>query len=107
VLVWDRGRWFPEGDPHQGLKKGRLVFRLEGEKLKGRWYLVRIRGKPNEKRKDWLLIKAHDEWGRTPKGPDILKRSPRSVLSGRSIEEIAERKSGKSARRSNRAKAKA
>jgi bifunctional non-homologous end joining protein LigD len=45
VLVWDRGRWFPEGDPHQGLKKGDLAFRLEGEKLKGRWYLVRMRGK--------------------------------------------------------------
>jgi bifunctional non-homologous end joining protein LigD len=62
VLVWDRGRWFPEGDPRQGLKKGRLAFRLEGEKLKGGWYLVRMRGKPNETRKNWLLIKAHDEW---------------------------------------------
>jgi bifunctional non-homologous end joining protein LigD len=46
VLVWDRGRWFPEGDPHLGLKKGDLTFRLEGEKLKGRWHLVRMRGKP-------------------------------------------------------------
>ena len=35
VLIWDRGRWFPEGDPYQGLKEGRLAFRLEGEKLKG------------------------------------------------------------------------
>ena len=50
VLIWDRGRWFPEGDPHQGLKKGDLAFRLEGEKLKGRWHLVRMRGKPNETR---------------------------------------------------------
>jgi len=107
VLVWDRGRWFPEGDPHQGLKKGRLAFRLEGEKLKGDWYLVRLRGKPNEKRKNWLLIKAHDEWERASKDPDILQQSPRSVVSGRSIEEIAEGKSGKTARRSNRAKAKA
>jgi bifunctional non-homologous end joining protein LigD len=107
VLVWDRGRWFPEGDPHQELKKGRLAFRLEGGKLKGRWYLVRMRGgNPNETRKNWLLIKAHDEWGRSPKDPDILKQSPRSVVSGRSIEEIAEGKSGKPARRSNRAKAK-
>jgi bifunctional non-homologous end joining protein LigD len=102
VLVWDRGRWFPEGDPHQGLKKGRLAFRLEGEKLKGGWYLVRMRGKPNETTKNWLLIKAHDQWG-TPKDPDILKQSPRSVVSNRSIEEIAEGKSKKPARRSNRA----
>jgi bifunctional non-homologous end joining protein LigD len=107
VLVWDRGRWFPEGDPHLGLEKGDLTFRLEGEKLKGRWHLVRMHGKPNAKRKNWLLIKAHDEWERTPKDPDILKQSPRSVVSGRSIEEIAEEKSRKPARRSNRAKAKA
>jgi bifunctional non-homologous end joining protein LigD len=80
---------------------------LEGEKLNGRWYLFRMRGKPNEKRKNWLLIKAHDEWERSAKGPDILKQSPRSVVSDRSIEEIAEGKSGKQARRSTRAKAKA
>jgi bifunctional non-homologous end joining protein LigD len=103
VLVWDRGRWFPEGDPYQGLKKGRLAFRLEGEKLKGGWYLVRMRVKPNETRKNWLLIKARDEWDRTAKDPDILQRSPRSVVSDRSIEEIAEGKSKKPARRSNRA----
>jgi bifunctional non-homologous end joining protein LigD len=86
VLVWDRGRWFPEGDPHQGLKKGDLAFRLEGEKLKGRWHLVRMRGKPNETRKNWLLIKAHDQWARSAKDPDILEQSPRSVVSGQSIE---------------------
>jgi bifunctional non-homologous end joining protein LigD len=103
VLVWDRGRWFPEGDPYQGLKKGRLAFRLEGEKLKGGWYLVRMRGKPNETRKNWLLIKAHDEWERTTKDPDILQQSPRSVVSDRSIEEIAEGKSKRPARRLNRA----
>jgi bifunctional non-homologous end joining protein LigD len=66
-----------------------------------------MRGKPNEKRKNWLLIKAHDEWERGAKDPDILKQSPRSVVSGRSIEEIAEEKSRKPGRRSNRAKAKA
>ena len=35
VMIWDRGRWYPEGDPHEGLKKGRLTFTLEGEKLNG------------------------------------------------------------------------
>ena len=43
VMIWDRGRWYPEGDPHQGLKKGRLTFTLEGEKLDGTWHLVRMR----------------------------------------------------------------
>ena len=49
--------------------------------------------------KNWLLIKAHDEWERTPKDPDTLKQSARSAVSGRSIEEIAEGKSRKPARR--------
>ena len=44
VIVWDRGRWEPEGDPARGLKKGRLDFTLDGVKLKGRWHLVRMGG---------------------------------------------------------------
>ena len=59
-----------------------------------------MRGKPNETRKNWLLIKAHDEWERSAKDPDILQQSRRSVVSDRSI---AEGKSEKPARRSNRA----
>src|SRR5208283_589328 len=46
VLIWDRGRWTPEGDPHKGLAKGHLDFELQGEKLKGRWHLVRMHAKP-------------------------------------------------------------
>ena len=95
VLIWDRGHWFPEGDPHEGLKDGHLTFRLEGEKLKGLWHLVRMRGRPNQKKENWLLIKGHDEWERSPKDPDILEQLPRSVVSGRTIEEIAEGKARK------------
>src|SRR5262249_1416025 len=40
VLIWDRGKWIPEGDPKKGIAKGRLDFELDGEKLKGRWHLV-------------------------------------------------------------------
>jgi bifunctional non-homologous end joining protein LigD len=43
VMIWDRGRWIPEGDPHEGYAKGRLDFVLKGEKLHGRWHLVRMR----------------------------------------------------------------
>ena len=60
VIVWDRGRWTPEGDPHQGLKKGHLTFSLDGERLKGRWHLVRMRPRPGEKKQQWLLFKARD-----------------------------------------------
>lgn len=102
VLIWDRGRWFPEGDPHERLKNGHLAFEIEGEKLKGRWYLVRLRGRPNEKRANWPLIKGHDQWERGPKDPDILKQLPRSAVSGRSIKEIAEGKGGKRVWHSNK-----
>src|SRR5215213_5633614 len=42
VIVWDRGTWEPVGDPHRGLEKGHLDFRLSGEKLSGEWHLVRL-----------------------------------------------------------------
>jgi bifunctional non-homologous end joining protein LigD len=102
VMIWDRGRWYPEGDPHYGLKKGHLDFVLEGEKLHGRFHLVRMQGRPGEKKANWLLIKAHDEWARSPKDPDILEEMPLSVVSGRSIPEIAEGKGKKRVWHSNR-----
>ena len=66
------------------------------------WHLVRMRGRPNEKKENWLLIKAHDEWARSAKDPDILEEMPLSVVSGRSIEEIAEGKGKKRVWHSNR-----
>jgi bifunctional non-homologous end joining protein LigD len=89
VMIWDRGTWTPEEDPHRGLKKGHLDFSLQGEKLGGHWHLVRMHRRPGEKRNNWLLIKATDEEARGAKDPDILEELPDSVISGRSIEEIA------------------
>jgi bifunctional non-homologous end joining protein LigD len=102
VLIWDRGRWHPEGDPHAGLKKGHLAFTLDGEKLKGAWHLIRLRGRPGEKKSNWLLIKSHDEFERSEKDPDILEEMPNSVVTGRSIPEIAEGKGRKRVWHSNR-----
>jgi len=90
VMIWDRGRWEPEGDPHKGLEKGHLSFILEGEKLSGGWHLVRMHQRPGEKRDNWLLIKQHDQAGRGPRDKDILEEKPRSVVSGRSMDQIAE-----------------
>jgi bifunctional non-homologous end joining protein LigD len=90
VLLWDRGHWEPEGDPHQGLKKGNLKFRLEGEKLGGAWHLVRMRQRPRERQEGWLLIKSDDEAARSAKDPDILDEMPLSVKTGRSLAQIAE-----------------
>jgi bifunctional non-homologous end joining protein LigD len=92
VMVWDRGRWRPEGDPHKGLAKGHLSFHLAGKKLHGGWHLVRMRRRPGEKRNNWLLIKQHDEAARSGRDRDILKEMPLSVKTGRSLEEIAQGK---------------
>ncbi|WP_295049173.1 DNA ligase D [uncultured Paracoccus sp.] len=87
VIVWDRGSWLPvEGD----YAKGKLVFDLKGDKLSGRWHLVRMRGKPGETRENWLLIKSDDAAARAADAPDILTERPESVTSGRTVEQVAE-----------------
>jgi bifunctional non-homologous end joining protein LigD len=71
VLLWDRGTWIPEDpDPREALRKGRLHFALDGEKLQGRWVLAKTKG-------DWLLIKRNDDEAR-PDG-DITRERPESV----------------------------
>jgi bifunctional non-homologous end joining protein LigD len=92
VMIWDRGTWEPDGDPARGLEKGHLDFTLDGEKLHGAWHLVRMRGRPGETRENWLLIKARDAAARGERDPDILEDEPDSVVSGRSIDEIAANK---------------
>lgn len=88
VIVWDRGTWMPIGDAHRGYAKGHLDFELRGEKLGGRWHLVRMARKPREKRENWLLIKGEDEAARSQEDPDILEERPESVATGRKIEEV-------------------
>ncbi len=88
VLLWDRGTWVPEGDPHKGFAKGHLDFTLEGEKLHGRWHLVRMRSKPKDKHDNWLLIKSADAAARDAEDPNILEELPHSVDTGRTIEDI-------------------
>src|SRR5690349_15376788 len=80
VLLWDKGEWIPEdADPVAALRKGRLHFRLEGEKLAGSWVLTRIRGE--EDKPQWLLIKRDDEDARegdiTLERPESVKRPPK------------------------------
>jgi bifunctional non-homologous end joining protein LigD len=88
VIVWDNGTWAPIGDAHRGLKKGHLDFELDGQKLKGRWHLVRMRGKPGEKHENWLLIKGDDEFARAADDADILEERPESINTGRTIDEL-------------------
>ena len=59
VMMWDEGTWEPKGDPRAGLEKGHLSFVLHGERLKGGWGLIRMRG--DGKRENWLLVKENDD----------------------------------------------
>ncbi|MGZ3809036.1 MAG: DNA polymerase ligase N-terminal domain-containing protein [Bacteriovorax sp.] len=61
VYIWDKGTWEAKGDPHQGMKRGKLEFSLNGKKLKGHFVLVRmsIKGKGDSKH-NWLLMKTHE-----------------------------------------------
>src|SRR4051812_15420603 len=90
VMLWDRGYWEPEGDPHEMLRKGDLKFSLEGERLKGSFVLVRMKRRDFEKKDNWLLIKHHDAYERDETGP--VETELTSVASGRTMEAIAEGK---------------
>jgi bifunctional non-homologous end joining protein LigD len=89
MIVWDQGRWLPQGDLHKGYAKGHLEFTLEGERLKGRWHLVRMRPRPREKKEQWLLLKSDDEFAREAGEPEITEEELTSVLSGRTNDELA------------------
>lgn len=88
VILWDRGRWSPIGNAKKGYAKGHLDFELHGEKLGGRWHLVRMAHKPREKKENWLLIKGDDKFARSEKELDVLEERPESVKSGRMVEEV-------------------
>ena len=80
VIVWDEGHWAPLGDPRAGLKAGNLKFELKGSKLKGRWALIRMKGR-GEKQEPWLLIKEKDEYTRPASEFSVVDELPDSVRS--------------------------
>jgi len=82
VIVWDRGRFEPASDFAAGLESGKLLFDLDGYKLRGRWTLV----KTKRGAKDWLLIKERDAYAREG---DAARLPEDSVLSGRTVERLA------------------
>ncbi|MFB4394705.1 MULTISPECIES: DNA ligase D [unclassified Pseudomonas] len=83
VIVWDRGVWEPEGDPREAYAKGKLRFRLQGEKLSGVWNLFRthLAGKKEQ----WLLVKSDDGQARSEADYNIVEALPDSVLSDRTL----------------------
>lgn len=81
VIVWDRGIWEAVGDPHEGLAKGKILFKLHGQKLAGLWELVRI-SKPGQKKQDqWMLFKKRgDAWARPSSDYNVITALPDSVV---------------------------
>lgn len=87
VMVWDRGSFLVEGnlDAEAQMAKGDLKVILNGEKLRGSFVLVRI--KHSEKGNEWLLIKHKDA---AEDSAYQIDQHDGSVLTGRTIEEIAQ-----------------
>jgi bifunctional non-homologous end joining protein LigD len=82
VMIWDAGAYECLGsETAKDLAEGKLHFLLRGEKLKGEWTLVRIKGRESH---DWLLIKSGESVR-----PVGAKKDDESVVSGRSMAGIA------------------
>jgi bifunctional non-homologous end joining protein LigD len=81
VIVWDRGRCVHVIEPAAGLAEGKLLFELQGYKLRGLWTLVKTSRDP----KEWLLIKKPDG---AANGRDAADLPQTSVFSGLTVEEL-------------------
>lgn len=93
VMLWDHGTWEPQAgyDVDEMLRKGSLKFILHGEKLQGKWALIRMGGKAaSESKPNWLLIKEHDEFERKASDAAVTEAEPDSVLTGRDLEAIGQ-----------------
>ncbi len=87
VMLWDIGKWEPIGDATNGYREGSLKFILHGEKLQGRWMLVRKSGKRGGVREShWFLFKEKDEFARP--NDNVTEDLPLSVATGRNLDEI-------------------
>jgi len=88
VMLWDRGTWAPvKGKSWKDIDKGHLHFTVNGERMKGEWLLIRLKPRPGEKRENWLLRKLDD--AHAEPGDALVQRCLTSVLTGRSMAEIA------------------
>jgi bifunctional non-homologous end joining protein LigD len=92
-LLWDQGTYetVPPGQAHAQRKNGHLTVQLHGEKLKGRWHLIRT--KPHGKKAQWLCFKAMD--GEANPDYDVTAEHPESVKSGRRVTRGPRRKAAR------------
>jgi DNA ligase D-like protein (predicted 3'-phosphoesterase) len=90
MIVWDTGRYANAGELElpAAIKKGHLKIALNGTKIKGGYSLLRT-GKSGDK-EQWLLVKMRDEYADARRNP--VSSQPKSVKSGRTVEQLKERK---------------
>ncbi|HEY8605875.1 MAG TPA: DNA ligase D [Noviherbaspirillum sp.] len=112
VDVWDTGYWEPQDDPSEAYRKGKLKFRLDGEKLQGGWTLVRTRLQASGDKEQWLLIKEQDDEARSQREFDVTRDMPDSLAAPEKARERKARekkalsgKAGKTAKAAPAAKA--
>ena len=92
VMIWDHGTYSVDGETSKkseeliqaGLKKGSIHFTLKGDKLHGRFSLVKLKKEDNEK-EEWILIKSKDEFST----PIDITQKDRSAVSAKTLEEIS------------------
>jgi DNA ligase D-like protein (predicted 3'-phosphoesterase) len=93
VIVWDRGRCKNTKGMDvsfaQNLDEGHATIELNGEKLQGKFALIRT--KRGGKRLQWLFFKMKDDFAEP--GSDVLSDKPNSVKTGRSLAEVTEQES--------------
>jgi bifunctional non-homologous end joining protein LigD len=84
-VIWDRGTYEtePPGQASAMRKKGHIYFELRGEKLKGRWHLVRTSSEPGHS-PQWMLFKSSKDEHANP-SYDVISDRPESVVSGRRV----------------------
>ena len=90
VIVWDTGTWEPvhTDDPAAAVAAGELHAEMYGEKLRGRLVLVRRDGREGADGSDeWMLLHKRDEHAVDGWDPE---EHPRSVISGRTNDEVKE-----------------
>jgi bifunctional non-homologous end joining protein LigD len=91
VIVWDWGHFEPEAetpDPAAALRAGEIKFVMHGERLRGRFVIVRTdrRGsRQDADREQWLLIHKRDAHASDGWDAEDL---PASVQSGRTNDEV-------------------
>ena len=85
VIVWDTGTYETEEDVLEQFKRGKITFLLFGQKLRGKFKLVRIRSREEQEENQWLLMKSTDG---LESEEDLTINRPESVLTGRTNDDL-------------------